>query len=127
MWDLRTQEPSLTFDHGDLVQSVVILPGGSLVASSGGNYIKIWDLLGRRLLQTLSNHQKVITSLAIDGEGSRLISGGLDHHLKVYDLKDYSVIAGMVYPAPILCLGIAVNQTFFFASINILICIYSLN
>jgi U3 small nucleolar RNA-associated protein 15 len=71
-------------DHGQPVQAAVVLPGGGVLATAGGNVIKIWDLLGGgRLLQAMCNHSKPITSLAIDGDGGRLLSGSLDHHLKV--------------------------------------------
>ncbi len=47
--------------------------------------MKVWDIMGGkgRLLRTLSNHQKTITSLIFDGEGTRILSAGLDHHIKV--------------------------------------------
>ena len=76
-----------------------------------GNQLKLWDLLsGGKLLCSVSNHQKAITCLSLDSEGSRLISGssnvtshlwptkgGLDHHVKIYSTKDYSVTHSMTY------------------------------
>lgn len=85
VWDVRSQgESVMQVDHGQPVQAAVVLPGGGVLATAGGNVIKIWDLLGGgRLLQAMCNHSKPITSLAIDGDGGRLLSGSLDHHLKV--------------------------------------------
>jgi U3 small nucleolar RNA-associated protein 15 len=52
----------------------------------------VWDILsGGKLLHTCSNHQKTITCLAVDGTKTRLLSGGLDHHVKIYSLTTYQV------------------------------------
>jgi hypothetical protein len=58
---------------------MVLFPSGSAMASAGGQYVKvltasilivltaseIWDLLTGKLMQTLSNHQKAVTALAL--------------------------------------------------------------
>ena len=55
-----------------------------MALTAGGNEIKVWDVLGGgKLLHTFSNHQKNVTGLAFDGTGSRLLSCGLDGHVKV--------------------------------------------
>jgi U3 small nucleolar RNA-associated protein 15 len=55
-------------------------------------FAQIWDLLaGGRLLHSFSNHQKAITCLAFDGEGKRLLSGSIDHHVKIYNVTNYKV------------------------------------
>jgi U3 small nucleolar RNA-associated protein 15 len=41
-------------------------------------------------------------------DGSRLISGSLDQHLKIYDVVDYSVVHTIKYNAPILCSALSV-------------------
>lgn len=106
---MRTRDEVMSMNHEAAVEFVLVFPGGNIAISAGGNYFKVWDLLsGGRELQTVSNHQKVITSLALNGEGTRLLSAGLDHHVKIYDVKDYSVVASMTYTAPILSLGISV-------------------
>lgn len=54
---------------------------------------QVWDVLGGgRLLHSLSNHQKTVTCLCLDGTGSRLLSGGLDRHVKIYNLQNFKVI-----------------------------------
>ena len=98
--------------HDAPVESILSYPGGSLLASAGGNTVKIWDLLsGGRVLQTLSNHQKTITCMAFDGNASRLLTGSLDHHVKVYNVQDYKVTYSSKYPAPVQ--SIAVSVSFF--------------
>ena len=81
LWDTRGGGSSvLSVDHGFPVQATLMLPGGGVLVTAGGTYMKVWDILsGGRLLQSVNNHTKTITCLAMDGEGGRLLSGGLDH------------------------------------------------
>ena len=40
LWDIRDPEhPSLAMDHGAPVEAVLVLPGGGLVASVGGEFL----------------------------------------------------------------------------------------
>ncbi|KAI8892322.1 WD40-repeat-containing domain protein, partial [Globomyces pollinis-pini] len=108
LWDTRSNACTLTMDHDAPVESVLFLPGGGLVASSGGNKIKIWDMFsGGRLVQSISHHQKTITCMTLDGTKSYLLSGSLDHQVKVLSLQDYKVVHTIKHSAPILSLGIS--------------------
>ena len=112
LWDVRSQGDSvMSVNHGQPVQAALILPGGGVMVTAGGNIMKVWDLLGGgRLLQTMCNHSKPITCLAMDGDGGRLLSGSLDHHLKVYDVQEFKVRFSMDYTQPILSLGISPDR-----------------
>lgn len=35
----------LSVQHGDPVQAVLMLPGGGVMVTAGGNVMKIWDVL----------------------------------------------------------------------------------
>ncbi|EGF77898.1 hypothetical protein BATDEDRAFT_91149 [Batrachochytrium dendrobatidis JAM81] len=109
LWDTRSPDAStMTMNHGSPIEAILRLPGGGLVASAGGNRIKIWDILsGGKLLHSFSNHQKAITSLCLDSTNSFLISGALDHHVKIVSLEDYKIVHSLKYSAPILSLGIS--------------------
>ncbi|KAI8853335.1 WD40-repeat-containing domain protein [Chytridium lagenaria] len=103
LWDIRANKCVLTMDHGSPVESVLFLPGTSIIASAGSNRLKIWNILsGGSLFQDLSNHQKTITSLCLDGSRTRIITGSLDHHVKIYSTSDYKVTYSMKYPSPVL-------------------------
>lgn len=96
------------------VEEVLLFPSGTVALSSAGPILRAWDLVaGGRCLRALSNHQKTITSLAFDGRASRLLTGGLDHMVKVYDVSTYKVVHTMRYPAPILCLAMSVRHLSF--------------
>ena len=109
LWDARENKCTLTFDHGAPVESVLLYPGGSLAVSVGGNYMKIWDILaGGRTLHTISNHQKTITSAIFDNSCTKILTGSLDHHVKIYDIQNFNVEHSLKYESPILSLGLSV-------------------
>ncbi|ORX62440.1 WD40 repeat-like protein [Hesseltinella vesiculosa] len=112
LWDMRQDDCVMTMQHGAPVESILMFPGGGAVVSAGGPHVKVWDLLsGGRCLQSLSNHQKTVTSLSFNGSASRLITGSLDHQVKVYNVQDYQVVHNLKYPAPILSLGLSPDDS----------------
>ena len=95
------------------VEQVLMYPSGTVAVSSAGPILRVWDLIsGGRCIKAMSNHQKTVTSLAMNSTGNRLLSGSLDHMVKVYDVENYKVVHTMRYPAPILCLAISVGGFF---------------
>ncbi|CAO3616719.1 unnamed protein product [Cunninghamella blakesleeana] len=112
LWDTRLNECVMTMQHGAPVESILAYPGGGAVVSAGGPTIKIWDILsGGKCMHTLSNHQKTVTSLCFNGSASRLVTGSLDHHVKIYNVQDYRVVHSVKYPAPILSVGLSPDNT----------------
>ena len=94
------------------VEQVLMFPSGTIALSTAGPILRAWDLVaGGRCIRALSNHQKTVTALAFDASASRLLSGGLDQMVKVYDVSTYKVVHTMRYPAPVLCLAISVRRS----------------
>lgn len=110
------------------VEDILMFPGaGSNVAlSAGGPILRVWDLAmvssgateedgtssfsGKgKCVRALSNHQKTISCMSFDGERRRVLTGGLDMMVKVYDVEDWKVVHTMRYPAPILSLAVSVS------------------
>eukprot|EP00899_Mesostigma_viride_P017373 jgi/Mesvir1/25637/Mv01855-RA.1 len=114
LWDLRTGQAIMSLAHAKPVDALEFLPSGSMVATSAGNDVFIWDVLsGGRLMQRVSNHLKTVTSLQVghpalsyDGldtvPGPRLLSASLDGHVKIFDLTHFKLTHAIKYPAPIL-------------------------
>ncbi|KAG0265290.1 snoRNA-binding rRNA-processing protein [Actinomortierella ambigua] len=112
LWDMRTQGCVMTMNHGAPVECVEMFPDGGVVLSGGGPIVKVFDLLaGGRPMHTLSNHQKTVTSMCFDHSSSRLLTGSLDHHVKVYNVQDYSVVHSVKYPAPVMSVGLSPDDT----------------
>lgn len=96
-----------------------MFPAGGSFVSAGGNQIKVWDALGSgRLLASFSNHQKAITSLCFDREHKRLISGGLDRHIKFYDVASWKVVHSMKEAAPVMGVALAPTESHLVAGMS---------
>ncbi|RWR89437.1 protein SLOW WALKER 1 [Cinnamomum micranthum f. kanehirae] len=115
LWDVRGASPSkpvIEFTHGNPVENVLFLPSGGLIATAGGNCVKIWDVIGGgRLVHTVESHNKTVTALCTgkvfkDGdEQPRLLSVSLDGYLKVFDFAAFKITHSMRHPAPLLSVG----------------------
>ncbi|MBZ3873047.1 U3 small nucleolar RNA-associated protein 15-like protein [Sciurus carolinensis] len=107
MFDARTNKSVLSVEHGQPVESVLLFPSGGLLVSSGGRYVKVWDMLKGQLLVSLKNHHKTVTCLCLSSSGQRLLSGSLDRKVKVYSTTSYKVVHSFDYAASILSLALA--------------------
>ncbi|XP_027366616.1 protein SLOW WALKER 1 [Abrus precatorius] len=117
LWDVRVRDSksSLQVNHGAPVEDVVFLPSGGMVATAGGNSVKLWDLIGGgKLVFSMESHNKTVTSICVgrigkdSGEESnqfRILSVGLDGYLKVFDYASLKVTHSMRFPAPLLSVG----------------------
>eukprot|EP00981_Chlorochromonas_danica_P016199 scaffold16024_cov258-Ochromonas_danica.AAC.9 len=111
LWDSRQKSSIFTFDHSNPVECCMFAPSGGIVLTASGNEVKLWDVIsGGRLLHTFNNHQKNVSGLCMDGGSSRLLSCGLDGHVKVYSLATLQVIHGMKFPSPILSVAMPSNN-----------------
>ncbi|KAL9114666.1 MAG: hypothetical protein Q9227_001344 [Pyrenula ochraceoflavens] len=107
LWDSRTpQKAVMTFAHTSPVESVLPLLSGQQVLASASNQIAVLDLLAAKPLHLIANHQKTVTSLCLANDSSRLVSGALDGHMKVFETNAWNIVAGSKYPSPILSLSI---------------------
>jgi U3 small nucleolar RNA-associated protein 15 len=103
LWDPRVPaRAAMIFKHAAPVESVLPMPSGTTVLASADNQISVLDLVAGKPLQRLKNHQKAVTSLCLASNGTRLVSGGLDGHVKVFEVTGWNVISGSKYPSPIL-------------------------
>ena len=107
IWDPRAPSAAvMTFKHAAPVEDVLPMPSGTSVVAAADNQISVLDLVAARPLQLLQNHQKTVTSLCIASNNARLVSGGLDGHMKIFETTGWNVVAGSKYPSPILCLSV---------------------
>ncbi len=108
LWDARQSEPMQTMVHGQPIEHCMFTPSGTMLLTAGGSEIKVWDILsGGRLLHTFNNHQKNITCLAMDGTHSRVLSAGLDGHVKIYSLQTMQVVHGMKFGSPLVSVAMS--------------------
>ncbi len=114
MYDTRTNQASFEVDHGSNVHSVMFLPTGGIFISCGRSDIKLWDAFaGGRLIAMMSTHNKDITCLRMACNGRRLLSGGLDRKVKIYDTTTWTTVHSLDFPNGITSMAIAPNDETF--------------
>lgn len=108
LYDTRTNETILTINHESPVESTIFLPSGGIFISAGGTEIKVWDMFNNgKLLANISQHHKTVTSLCLASNNSRLMSGSLDRHVKIYDIGTFKTIHTIDYPNAVLSMAIS--------------------
>ncbi|EPB70988.1 WD domain, G-beta repeat protein [Ancylostoma ceylanicum] len=110
LWDSRcaTEGPSVEMDASAPVESVVFLNSEHLIATAAGAVVRIWDIAaGGRLLMSLQQHHKTVTSLCLGKKGDVLLSGGIDRRVNVFRLIDFSLLHSMSMAAPVLSLALS--------------------
>jgi U3 small nucleolar RNA-associated protein 15 len=107
LWDSRAPKRAvMTFKHAAAIESVLPMPSGTQVLAAADNQISVLDLVAGKPLHLIKNHQKTVTSLCLANNGTRLVSGGLDGHVKVFETSAWNVVAGFKYPSPVLSLSV---------------------
>ncbi|XP_059621624.1 U3 small nucleolar RNA-associated protein 15 homolog [Phlebotomus argentipes] len=112
MYDTRTANNQvLEVNHESPVESVIYLPSGGVFVTAGGTDIKVWDAMaGGKLLARIAQHHKTVTCLKLANNGRRLLSGSLDHNIKIYDVSNYEFVYNINYPNSVLSMGISADD-----------------
>ncbi|KAL6502830.1 hypothetical protein OROHE_023998 [Orobanche hederae] len=117
LWDVRESNAVCVMDlnHENPVESVIYLPSGGLIATAGGDSVKIWDVIGGgKLLYSMESHNKTVTSLCLgkvrktsgnEDEQYRILSVSLDGYLKVFDYARFKITYTMRFPEPLYSVG----------------------
>lgn len=116
-WDLRTGETLAAFQHEEPVESMVI-GSGSILYSAAGSKIYGWDLVSstasKSPLFSYTPHQKTITALVYDRKTMSILTGSIDHHVKVIGIDpatgELRTERTFVYGSPILCVVLNVRS-----------------
>lgn len=105
LWDTRQDRPAMTFKHAAPVEHVLPMNNATLAAASG-NEISILNLTAGKAEHVVRSHQKTVTSLCTAQKGERLLTAGLDGHVKAHNSASWEVVAGFKYPSPVLSLAV---------------------
>ncbi|KAF2729855.1 U3 small nucleolar RNA-associated protein-like protein 15 [Polyplosphaeria fusca] len=107
LWDPRAGSKAvMVFKHAAAIESVLPLPSGTALLAAAENTISVLDIVAAKPMHQLKNHQKTVTCLSLAQNGERVLSGGLDGHVKVFETTGWNVVDGMKYPSPILSLNV---------------------
>ncbi|KAK4153990.1 WD40-repeat-containing domain protein [Chaetomidium leptoderma] len=77
--------------HGKPVTALQLFPRSSHLGLSGAadGLVKIWDIYreGREVLRAFAGHNKAITDLSFNTDGTRFLSGGFDRRIRLWDTE----------------------------------------
>lgn len=104
LWDPRTGNNTavMTFKHAAPVEDVLPLLSGTTVLAAAENSVSVLDLVAAKPLHLITNHQKTVTSMSLASNGTRLVTGGLEGHVKVFETTGWNVVSSTKYLSPIL-------------------------
>lgn len=108
LWSLDSGQPLVTFGADEQppfstdVLGAALSLDGKMLATSFNNkekekvgLIRLWDATTGRLIKTLSGHTELVYNLMFSPDGKRLVSGGLDKKIYLWD-----VATGQPYELP---------------------------
>lgn len=89
VWEVETARQVKEISAGSTVQGLLLLPGGEkiLVAIATGA-IHIVDLEDGKKVGELKGHQGVVHAMALHARSQRLLTGGADNTVRLWDLKN---------------------------------------
>ncbi|MEZ4271803.1 MAG: WD40 repeat domain-containing protein [Myxococcota bacterium] len=73
--------------RSSVTSSAVASDGAWAVSGSDTGELKIWDLVAKKPLRTLTGHVDAVTSVTISPNGKFVASGGLDNQIIVWDVS----------------------------------------
>lgn len=108
LWDPRAGRNTavMTFKHSAPVEDVLSLPSGTTILAAAENSVSVLDLVAARPLHMITNHQKTVTSLSLASGGRRLVTGGLEGHVKVFETTGWNVVNSTKYQSPVLSVSV---------------------
>ncbi len=87
VWDVTHDQESRSLVQEGRVYSVAFAPDSSYLAAALGNgKVVLHDAETGQVLRTLEGHKGTVLSVAIDGNGRRTVTGGVDQTVRIWDL-----------------------------------------
>lgn len=107
IWDTRMSSgrAALTFKFNAPIEDILTLNSSSLAAAAG-NEVSVVNLIAGQAEHVIHSHQKTVSALASAQRGTRILTAGLDGHVKVHNAASWEVVSGFKYPSPILSLAV---------------------
>jgi WD40 repeat protein len=111
-----------------VITSVVLQPGGKLLAVGGDDHVlRIWDVASGELRHELAGHRDWIRAIAFLPDGQRLITAGNDRRLLEWTISDGGVVHRQLALAPQAISDVAIGveaKQFVAAGFNKTLCLF---
>eukprot|EP00124_Ichthyophonus_hoferi_P003808 Ihof_evm1s357 gene=Ihof_evmTU1s357 len=80
--------------------------------------INIWDIHNQKLIRTIEGHRDGASCIDIMDNGSKLVTGGLDNYVRIWDLDQSRQIIGNPFPSQIFSLGVSPKDNWIAAGLE---------
>jgi Prp8 binding protein len=91
IWDPRSRGSASSLTNKFQVTAVAYGLDGNTVYSGGIDCeVKGWDVRMGEVCSTFAAHTHTITGLSINSSGTHLLSNGMDHCLRIWDIRPYT-------------------------------------
>jgi WD40 repeat protein/tRNA A-37 threonylcarbamoyl transferase component Bud32 len=95
LWDAQSGASLATITSGP-VTDLSFSPDGNLIATAGGDHLRLWDAHSGKLVRELVGHTDWVPSAAFSPDGSRVLSGSADHTARIWDLHTGATLLTLV-------------------------------
>ena len=86
VWELGIAEPMYTLTgHTGKVEDLAFRPNGSLASASLDGTVRLWDVQTQQEIRAFEGHVGQVTSVDVNSDGSRIVSGSRDRTLKLWE------------------------------------------
>ncbi|KIK79373.1 hypothetical protein PAXRUDRAFT_281757 [Paxillus rubicundulus Ve08.2h10] len=110
---LQKSKPLTTISgHENTIWRIAYLPGGEQVVtcSNSDKTVRIWDVEKGKQEGTSMVHEGRVYSLAVTRDGKRIVSGGEDKRIRVWDVATHEYIEWASYTGYIFCIALSLDD-----------------
>ncbi len=87
LWDLAARKSTAVIDFPIALNRVAYLPDGSALMTAAGAEVKFWNPATCEEMFACKGHNGVVSCLAVAPGGDRIVTGGGDTTIKMWDAK----------------------------------------
>ena len=98
LWDIRNNyndnsKCEMAFKHDYQIEQCISIPNSDIIAICGGPIVSLYSLRkGNKALSSLNYFRKSVTSLCVNKDKSRLLTGCLDNYVRIFDIGNVNNI-----------------------------------